>query len=107
LRKVMDEKDARGCLAAAARTGETLRSWANKNRVDGRSLRAWAVNLSRRSSTTAPASTARARLVELVPVTAPAVSRRYVLRAGNGSVEISDDFDPVSLARILEVLRAC
>lgn len=40
LRKIVDEKDARRCLARLARSGETLRSWARSNGVDGRSLRA-------------------------------------------------------------------
>jgi hypothetical protein len=38
LRKVVDEKDARACLSSVARSGETMRAWAKRHRVDGRSL---------------------------------------------------------------------
>ncbi len=106
LRKVVDERDARACLAALARSGETLRAWARRNRVDGRSLRAWQINLSR-AATTALARRSPAKLVELVPVSFPASGRRYVVRVGAGSVEIGDDFDAGTLRRIVEVLRAC
>ena len=34
LRKIVDERDARACLSAAGRSGETLRSWAQRNQVD-------------------------------------------------------------------------
>jgi hypothetical protein len=98
-RKVVDERDARASLAALARSGETLRDWARRNGVDGRSLRAWQINLSRGAG--------RPRLVELVPRTAETPTRGYVVRVGRGSVEIGDDFDSFTLARIVEVLQSC
>jgi hypothetical protein len=49
LRKVVDEKDARACLAAIARSGETLGRWTQRNGIDGRSLGAWRNNLAPRS----------------------------------------------------------
>jgi len=104
LRKVVDEKDARACLVAVARSGLTLRSWAQRHGVDGRSLHAWQVNLSGRA---ALATRAPAKLVELVPASAVASRRRYVVRVGDASIEIGDDFDAATLRRILEVLRAC
>lgn len=97
-RKIVDERDARACLSAQARSGETLRAWARCNGIDGRSLHTWQINLSRSNS--------RPGVVELVPrsATAQASPRRYVVSVGRGSVEIGDDFDAQTLARILEVL---
>lgn len=104
LRKVVDAKDARACLSALGRSGETLREWCQRNGVDGRSLRAWQI---KRTPQAAPAEEpTRATLVELVPemTRRPA---RYVVRVGDVAVEISDDFDSDTLRRIVEVLGAC
>lgn len=106
LRKIVDERDARACLSALSRSGETLRGWARRNRVDGRSLRAWQLNLSRASSR-GSAKSARMRLVELVPTSRTVPAVRYVVRVGAGAVEIGDDFDAGTLGRIVEVLRSC
>src|SRR5687768_4439737 len=103
LRKVVDERDARACLSALARSGATLREWARRNQLDGRSLRAWQINLSRAAKPVL-ARRGRPELVELVPMTMPAVARRYVVRVGGASVEIGDDFDAGTLGRIVEVL---
>lgn len=46
-RKITDEADARRGLAAARRAGEHVGSWAQANGVDGRSLNAWRMALSR------------------------------------------------------------
>lgn len=106
LRKIVDEKDARTCLSAVARSGEAPRAWARRHGIDGRSLRAWHLNLSTRG----PAGS-RSKLVELVPSSIVAsmgiAARRYVVRVGDASVEVGDDFDAGTLQRILEVLRAC
>lgn len=106
LRKVVDERDARRCLLAVSRSGETRREWARRHGVDGRSLRAWELNMSR-SSKKGLARSAPAQLVELVPTTIPVVVSRYVVRAGPGSVEVGDDFHPATLRRIVEVLLSC
>jgi hypothetical protein len=106
LRKVEDERDARRCLSALSRSGETLREWARSHGVDGRSLRAWQINMARGSSRALARSTP-ARLVELVPVTMPSTPRRYVVRVGPGAVEVGDDFDAGTLGRIVEVLASC
>ena len=103
LRKIVDEKDARACLTAVARSGETLRAWAKRHRVDGRSLHAWKRNLARWGTV---ASTKKApRLVELVR--ASRAAERYVVRVGNAAIEVGDDFDAGTLRRLVEVLRAC
>ena len=112
-RKLVDERDARRCLAALARSNESLRDWALRHGVDGRSLRAWKNNLERANrGPVGPAakrvrSTSKLRLVELVPSRSTAAGSRYVIRIGAWSVEIGDDFDTASLQRIAEVLRSC
>lgn len=107
LRKIVDERDARACLSSVARSGQTMRAWAKRHRVDGRSLHAWQRNLSRRG-TAASTPGHKARLVELVPMSQMSPSaRRYVVRVGEASVEVGDDFDAGTLRRLLEILRAC
>jgi transposase-like protein len=106
LRKIVDEKDARTCLLSVARSGETLRAWAKRHGIDGRSLRAWHRNLSRRGSSAR--ARGEPRLVELVRASStPRAPQRYVVHVGEGSVEVGDDFDDQTLRRLLEVLRAC
>lgn len=46
-------------------------------------------------------------LVELVPASRPASEARYAVFFGEARVEVGDDFDPRTLRRLLEVLRAC
>ncbi len=98
LRKILDERDARAFLPALARSAEPLRVWARRSGIDGRSLRAWKINLSR--STTALAKRPAAQLVELVPAPTAAIARRYTVRVGFGSVEVGDDFDPGAWPRL-------
>jgi len=106
LRKVVDEKHARACLAAIKKSREPLRDWVRRNQIDGRSLRAWELNLSR-GSCAALTRTAPAKLVELVPVSRTGSARRYLIRIGVASVEVGDDFDAATLRRLVGVLRAC
>jgi hypothetical protein len=105
LRKIADEKDARACLLSVAQSGETLRAWAQRHRVDGRSLHAWHRNLSRRELSAPPRP--GPRLVELVRAPTPRSPQRYLVHFGEGSVEVGDDFDDGTLRRLLQVLRAC
>jgi len=119
-RKVKDEHEARRCLVAARRTGESVGAWARAHGIDGRSLNAWRVNLARRGAdpnptrprTTARAATAmvvrpRAALVELVSASPPGVTARYLVHVGEFRVEVGDDFAADTLRRIVEVVRAC
>lgn len=103
LRKIADEKDARACLTAVARSGESLRAWAKRHRVDGRSLHAWKRNLARWGKVASPKKAPR--LVELVP--ASRVSERYVVRVGDAAIEVGNDFDDATLRRLVGVLRTC
>jgi transposase-like protein len=88
LRKIVDEKDARACLLSVARCGQTLRAWSKSHGVDGRSLRAWQRNLSRRASSAPPRKEPEPGLVELVRASStPRSPQRYLVHVGEGSVE--------------------
>ena len=104
LRKIEDERDARKCLRAAAAARLSVRQWARDNGVDGRSLNAWRINLSR---SPALAETPKPRLVELVPATPPGVNARYVVHLDGARVELTDDFREETLVRLVRALRAC
>lgn len=107
LRKVTDERDARACLAAAKASGQSNREWAREWGVDGRSLNAWRINLSRRSTPAPPRSAKSMHLVELVPVSAPKRAPRYVVHLDQISVELGEDFEEATLHRLIAVLRSC
>ena len=98
-RKVRDAMDAQRCLEAAKASGFGRAEWARRNGVDGRSLNAWRVNLSRGSAESL-------RLVELVAAPHPS-SGRYLVHVGELSVEVDDAFREETLARLLRVVSAC
>ncbi len=104
MRKIVDARDARACVKAARTAGLSLGAWARRHGVDGRSLHAWSVNLGLSSVLAKPG------LIELVPRSAQQVgsgSARYVVRIGETAVEVGDDFEDDTLARVVRVLRAC
>ena len=118
MRKIEDEREARAFLKAAKSAGVPLKAWARARGIDGRSLNAWRINLARRgtdrTATTpwtrsAGAMVLRPRraLVELVPAAPTTTAPRYAVHVGGLQVEVGDDFDPVTLRRLVEVLRAC
>ena len=98
-RKIHDHADAERCLSAAADAGITIAEYARQHGIDGRSLHAWYLNLSRRRR-----PPAELRLVELVPEPTPA---RYVVRCHEFEVEIDTAFDDRTLGRLLRVVAAC
>lgn len=104
-RKIEDEREARRCLKAAKAAGLTAGAWARERGIDGRSLNAWRMNLSRapRSAETAAAP----RLVELVPTSTPQLEARYLVRVGALELEVGSDFDGETLVRLVRALRAC
>ena len=113
VRKIHDEADARRCLRAAERAGQTAGEWAREHGLDGRSLHAWKLALARRGDGSVPrrrdpkATRPAHALVELV-ATAPIVAAgRYVLEVGGARVEFGDDASAATLRRVVEVLRAC
>jgi hypothetical protein len=105
-RGIFDEQDARRCLAAAKAARGSGADWARAHGIDGRSLNAWRVNLSRRG---VPRARALApRLVELVPATPPVSSAaRYVLHVGGVELAVGDDFNEVGLRRLIALLKSC
>jgi len=106
-RKIRDAADARACLKAArSARGKSRAQWAREHGIDGRSLNAWHVNLSRRGKR---AGGGKTRLVELVasPVAQPRRPAQYVVRYGELSIELDDHFNEQTLRRLLEVVAGC
>jgi hypothetical protein len=111
-RKVTGEREARRLLAAAQKSGLTIGEWARGRGIDGRSLRAWHVNLERRGTTQPERTNGRPRtraasrqLVEIVPPSRTAA--RYSVHIGTAAVEFGDDFTESTLRRVVAVLRSC
>lgn len=104
-RRIINEHDARRCLAAVRRTGLSLARWAHAHGVDGRSLNLWRLNLERRAGRRPLGS----GLVELVPVgMVPTESPApYRLRVGGVELEVLASFDADSLRRLIAVLKSC
>ena len=98
-RKIHDHADAERCLRAADAAGLTITEYARQHGIDGRSLHAWSLNLSRRRR-----PPAELRLVELVPEAMPA---RYVVRCHEFEVEVDAAFDENTLGRLLRLVAAC
>jgi hypothetical protein len=105
-RKIRDEADARRSLAAVARAGVGIGEWARANGIDGRSLRAWRMNLDRGDITRRRPRVRPAALVELVPA-GTGTTAKYVLRRGDVMFEFGDDAREETLRRLVAVLRAC
>ena len=118
-RKIEDEREAVRFLRAAERGGLGAGEWARAHGIDGRSLRAWQMNIVRRGAR-ARARRRKARpkpraaahaLVELVSTTTPVAQRagagRYILEVADARVEFGDDVSVVTLRRVLEALREC
>lgn len=116
-RKIADERDARACLAAVRAASGHIGTWARAHGVDGRSLNAWRVNLSRRSTggrgdrekrtPRARLSPISAKLIELVPAPSAPSAARYAVRIGTAAVEFGDDFREETLRRVVVMLRSC
>jgi len=105
-RKIRDEADARRALAAVARSGMGIGEWARANGIDGRSLRAWRMNLERGGAAGRLPRVRAAGLVELVP-TGTGTPSKYVLRRGDVTFEFGDDAREETLRRLVAVLRSC
>jgi transposase-like protein len=105
-RKIHDEQEARRCLAAVRSSKGELAAWARAHGIDGRSLNAWRANLERGG---VPLQhTVGSKLVELVPAaTVMSTPARYVLRFDRVELEVGDDFNEVSLRRLIGLLKSC
>jgi len=103
-RKIEDEREARRCLKAAAAAGLSTGEWAREHGIDGRSLNAWRINLSR---STNEREVQPLRLVELVPAAVERGDARYLVRVGDVAIELGPDFDDETLVRLVRALRSC
>lgn len=117
-RKIENESEARRCIRAAKQRGLSAGEWARTHGIDGRSLRAWKLNLERRTAPDRPRRRNRGRadakrahaLVELVPAPLPVGAgggSRYVLEVAGARVEFGDDCSVATLRRVLEALLSC
>lgn len=116
-RKIENEAAARRCLRAVERSGLSAGEWARAHGIDGRSLRAWQMNLGRRGTVRSrrgdsKAPLAKRALVELVPAAAAHVIQvpsgaRYALEIAGARLEFGDDVSVATLRRVLEALRSC
>lgn len=111
-RKIQDEAEARECIAKMKKSGLTLGKWARSAGIDGRSLHAWNVNLARGGSAPPPKTrhalaVRHPKLVELVPMSVPSRSGRYVVRVGQLALEVDAQFDGATLRRLIAVLQSC
>ena len=116
-RKIEDEREAVRCLRAAERAGLSAGEWGRAHGIDGRSLRAWKMNIERRGARVRrrkrrpKVQRAAHALVELVPAAAHSArgagEGRYVLEVGGARVEFGDDVSAATLRRVLEALRSC
>jgi hypothetical protein len=106
MRKIENEREARQHLKAAKAAGLGCGEWAREHGIDGRSLNAWRINLSR-SQTSQHDATTSLRLVELVPATMQPSEARYVVRVADHAIELGADFDEATLVRLVRALRSC
>jgi hypothetical protein len=103
-RKIEDEREARRCLKSARAAGLTAGEWAREHGIDGRSLNAWRINLSRPTS---EREVQPLRLVELVPAASERSDARYIVRVRDLAIELGPDFDDEALVRLVRALRSC
>lgn len=106
-RKIRDEADARTCIARVEASGLAPRAWAHRYGIDGRSLRAWTLNLSRTGRPARAEIAPRAALVELVPTRGTTARTACVIRIGAASIDVAPGFDEATLQRVLRVLASC
>jgi hypothetical protein len=99
-RPVRDAAEARELLREMRVRNVSLADLARERGVDGRSLNMYRLNLEPAEQEVAPL-----RLVELVPT--PTAASRYVVRCGELSVEVDDQFDDQVLRRLLRVVASC
>ena len=105
-RKIEDERDARACLKAAKAARLSVGEWAREHGIDGRSLNAWRINLSRSGARPTKVSSTP-RLIELVPASSSCVEARYIVRIAEAELEVTDGFHEETLVRLVRALRSC
>jgi hypothetical protein len=106
-RKITDVVEARRCVEAAQRAGQTLTVWAREHGVDGRSLRGWPRRLGHVLPGPVKDVGIKRALVELVLRPDPVVAARYSLAAQGIRFEFGEDASAAMLQRVVGVLRSC
>jgi hypothetical protein len=112
-RKIRDASDARASIASMKASGLAAAAWCRSAGIDGRSLRAWMMNLARgaaggaRTSKSGQSARPLVQLVELIPSSPERKDARYVVRVGSHRVEVDDQFDEATLRRLVAVLASC
>ena len=101
-RKVKGREEALALLSELASTGESLVQFSRRRSVDARSLRCWKLNLSRSGH---QLDAGPLRLMEVA--LPPAGPSRYRVLVGDLAIEVDDDFQEATLARLLAVVQSC
>ena len=102
-RKIRDEAEARALLDELDHARVPLVDLCRARGLDARSLACWRRNLQRR----APEPLRFVELVTAPAPPAPSPAAHYRLTVGDVAIELSDDFHPHTLARILAAVRGC
>lgn len=101
-RKIIGREEALALLSELASTGESLVQFSRRRSLDARSLRCWKLNLARGGGRP---DGEPLRLMEVtLPPSRPSRCRVLV---GDLAVEVEDDFQETTLARLLSVVRSC
>jgi len=125
-RRVVDQDDAEKLLDDWEDSKLEFRAFCGREQVDGRSLQCWRTNLGRRSSNgpevqpvnprqaykpgplgRRPSNGPEVQLVELTLASSHATRAAYRLVVGAVSIEVDDDFQEDTLARLLGVVARC
>jgi len=106
-RIIRDEGEARRCLQAAGRSGQTVTAWAREQGIDGRSLGAWPRKLGQEQLSPSEAVGSRPRLVELVPKREPRRSPSYAVVVNDVRFEFGEEASASMLQRVVGALKSC
>lgn len=102
-RRILNEQDARRCLAAARSSQTGLAAWSRAHGVDGRSLNLWRLNLERRGGPRQGAL----KVVELVSASSSSARGPFRLHIRGVDLEVGADYDEQSLRRLVGLLKSC
>ena len=102
-RKVRDEREARALVEEARRRGVRPSVVSRERGINGRSAQAWSMTLAKKDKPTASQALG---IVELVPID-ERPEPVYRVWVGDLSIELTSDFEPLAVQRLVAVLRTC
>jgi hypothetical protein len=102
-RKVQHRLEALELFEALDRSGLKLTDFCAQHGIDGRSLNCWRQNLSKQECPTAEPL----RLVEVVQSSSTPTTASYRVWVGDFTIEVDDNFNERTLARLLLVAASC